>query len=114
MVYEHLMIWIFSSTNFKLFECVYRLKYVTGFKRKKLQMNLPVELKGACLVYIRGGARASKLFIFLKPNFSIWNGANNTIPTFTKIHSFRDELILTPEIESITFVLLEAPAQLGF
>lgn len=111
MVYEHLMIWIFFSTNFKLFECVYRLKYVIVFKRKKLQTNLPVELKGVC---IHGGARALKLFIFLKPNFSIWNSANNTIPTFTKMHSFRDELILTPEIESITFVLLEAPAQLGF
>lgn len=113
MVYEHLMIWIFPSTNFKLFECVYRLKYVTVFKRKKLQVNLPVELKGECMVYICSGARASKLF-FLKPNFSVWNSANNTIPNFTKIHSFRDELILTPEIESITFVLLEAPAQLGF
>lgn len=77
-------------------------------------MNLPVELKGACMVYVCGGARASKLFIFLKPNFSTWNSANNTIPTFMKIHSFRDELILTAEIESITFVLLEAAGQLGF
>jgi len=66
------------------------------------------------MLYIHGGARASKLFIFLKLNFCLWNGANYTIPTFTKIRSFRDELILTPEIESITFVLLEAPAQLGF
>lgn len=59
MVHEYLMIRIFSFTNFKLFECVYRLKYVTDFKRKKLQMNLPVDLKGAFMVY-----RASKLLIF--------------------------------------------------
>lgn len=51
---------------------------------------------------------------FLKPSFSIWNAAHNTILTLTNTHFFRDELILTVEIESITFVLLENPAQLGF
>lgn len=45
-------------------------------------MNLCVELKGGvCMVYVCGKARASKLFIFLRLNFSIWNGANDN-PNF--------------------------------
>lgn len=66
MVYEHLMIWIFPSTNFKLFECVYRLKYVTVFKRKKLQMNLPVELKESAWFTFVVGPELQTYF-FLNP-----------------------------------------------
>lgn len=71
------MIQIFSSTNFKLFECVYRLKYVTDFKRKKLQMNLPVELKGVCMVY-----RASKLFNFFLNATSPFGQCQQHSPNF--------------------------------
>lgn len=77
-------------------------------------MNLRVELNEECawFIYVHKPELQSYLF-FLNPT-SPFGMVPMTIPTFAKINSFRDELIRTPEIESITFVLLEAPDQLGF
>lgn len=114
MVYKCLMIWVFSSSSFKLSECVVdwnMLLFLNGRSYNWICMwNWKEEY--AWFIYVGRPELQSYLF-FLNPA-SAFGMVPMKIPTFTKIHSFRDELIRTPEIESITFVLLEAPDQVGF
>lgn len=76
-------------------------------------MNFCVDWK-ECALFMYVGKPELQSYLFFLNQTSPFGTVPMTIPTFTKIKSFRDELIRTPEIESITFVLLEAPDQLGF